>query len=146
MQDFKPRDGRYITNRDSRFPAYLFEMSTRDLARFALFYLDRGKWDNTQLVSEDWIQVSTRPYSDTPSGGYGYLWWTGESASGGRQKIAFPKGSFWAEGHLGQYAVVLPSLDLIVVNRLDGRQTKQMIEKRQMAHFVRMVINAAPHY
>lgn len=144
MQDFTPRDGHYITSADSHFPAYLFDMSARDFASFAMLYLHRGKWKNTQVVPEDWVKTSTRPYSDTESGGYGYLWWTADSASGARQEIAFPKGSFWAEGHLGQYAVVVPSLDLIVVNRLDGRLTRHTIQKRQMAHLVQIVADAAP--
>jgi hypothetical protein len=40
--------------------------------------------------------------------------------------------------------VVVPSLDLIVVNRLDERLTKRTIHKRQMAQLVRMVVEAAP--
>jgi CubicO group peptidase (beta-lactamase class C family) len=144
MQDFTPRDGEYISSSDSRFPAYVFEMSARDFARFALLYLHRGKWSNTQVVPEDWVKASTQPYSDAESGGYGYLWWTGDSASGKPQEISFPQGSFWAEGHLGQYAVVVPSLDLIIVNRVDEKMTKRTVHKRQMAQMVGMVVDAAP--
>jgi len=144
MQDFTPRDGHYVTSPDSFYPAYLFDISARDFARFALLYLHGGKWNDTQIVPEDWVKASTRPYSDTESGGYGYLWWTGDSASGEPQKISFPKGSFWAEGHLGQYAVVVPSLDLIVVNRVDGDMTKRTVHKRQIARMIEMVVAAAP--
>jgi CubicO group peptidase (beta-lactamase class C family) len=144
MQDFTPRDGHYVTGDDTRFPAYLFNMSARDFARFALLYLHGGKWNNVQVVPEDWVKASTHPYSDAESGGYGYLWWTGDSASGAPQKISFPKGSFWAEGHLGQYAVVVPSLDLIIVNRVDGDMTKHTVHKRQIARLVEMVVAAAP--
>ena len=144
MQDFTPHDGHYITGSDTRFPAYVFDMSARDFARFALLYLHGGKWNGTQVVPEDWVKASTHPYSDAPSGGYGYLWWTGDSASGRPQEIVFPKGSFWAEGHLGQYAVVVPALDLIVVNRVDDQKTKRTVHKRQMAQLVRMVVEAAP--
>jgi CubicO group peptidase (beta-lactamase class C family) len=144
MQDFTPRDGHYVGNPDSRYPAYLFDVSARDFARFALLYLHGGKWNDTQVVPEDWVKASTRPYSDAESGGYGYLWWTGDSASGRSQEISFPKGSFWAEGHLGQYAVVVPSLDLIVVSRVDGEMTKRTVHKRQIARMVEMVVEAAP--
>ena len=144
MQDFKPGDGHYIDGSDTRFPAYVFDMSARDFARFGLLYLHGGNWNGTQVVPEEWVKASTRPYSDTESGGYGYLWWTGDSASGKTQEIGFPKGSFWAEGHLGQYAVVLPALDLIVVNRVDGDETKRTVHKRQMAQLVQMVVDAAP--
>jgi CubicO group peptidase (beta-lactamase class C family) len=144
MQDYTANDGRYITSSDSRFPAYVFDMSARDFARFALLYLHGGKWNNVQVVPEDWVQASTRPYSDSESGGYGYLWWTGDSASGKSQEITFPKGSFWAEGHLGQYAVVVPSLDLIVVNRVDEKLTRRTVHKREIAQLVKMVVAAAP--
>jgi len=144
MQDYKPRDGHYITSADTRFPAYPIDMSARDFARFALLYLHGGKWNTTQVVPEDWVKESTRPYSDSESGGYGYLWWTGDAASGKPQAISFPKGSSWAEGHLGQYAVVVPSLDLIIVNRVDEKMTKRTVHKRQIAQMVRMVVAAAP--
>jgi CubicO group peptidase (beta-lactamase class C family) len=119
-------------------------MSARDFARFALLYLHGGRWNGVQVVPEDWVKASTHPYSDTPSGGYGYLWWTGDAASGTSREISFPPGSFWAEGHLGQYAVVVPSLDLIVVNRLDEHLSKRVIHKRQMAHLVHLVFTSAP--
>ncbi|MGA2810648.1 MAG: serine hydrolase [Candidatus Acidiferrum sp.] len=144
MQDFRARDGRYINGADTRFPAYVFDMSARDFARFALLYLHGGKWNDAQVVPEDWVKASTRPYSDTESGGYGYLWWTGDSTSGAPQEISFPEGSFWAEGHLGQYAVVVPSLDLIVVNRVDGDMSKRKVSKREISRLVRMVVGAAP--
>jgi hypothetical protein len=40
--------------------------------------------------------------------------------------------------------VVVPSLDLIIVNRLDGNMTKRKIDKRQMSRMVQMVVAAAP--
>jgi CubicO group peptidase (beta-lactamase class C family) len=144
MQDFRAKDGHYIGGEDTRFPAYIFDVSARDFARFALLFLHGGKWGDVQVVPEDWVKASTRPYSDTESGGYGYLWWTGDSASGAEAAIHFPQGSFWAEGHLGQYAVVVPSLDLIVVNRVDGDMTKSTVSKRQMSRLVQMVVAAAP--
>lgn len=143
MQDFRPRDGEYITGGDTRFPAYIFNMSARDFARFGLLYLRHGEWNGAQVVPRDWVAESTHPYSDTESGGYGYLWWTSDSASGDRADIQFPKGCFWAEGHLGQYAVVVPSLDLVIVNRVDSDLTSRTVGKREMANLVRLVVEAA---
>ncbi len=57
MQDFRPHDGHYITSADSLFPAYPFDMSTRDFARFALLYLHGGNWNGTQVVPEDWLRL-----------------------------------------------------------------------------------------
>ncbi|MFZ0336538.1 MAG: serine hydrolase [Terracidiphilus sp.] len=144
MQDFRARDGQYIAGHDTRFPAYVFDMSARDFARFGLLYLHHGEWNGVQVVPRDWVEASTHPYSDTESGGYGYLWWTGDSASGEPAEIPFPRGSFWAEGHLGQYAVMVPSLDLVIVNRVDSDLTRRTVGKREMAHLVRLVVEAAP--
>jgi CubicO group peptidase (beta-lactamase class C family) len=119
-------------------------MSARDFARFALLYLRGGRWNGVQVVPEDWGKASTRPYSDCESGGYGYLWWTGDSASGSPQRTSFPKGSYWAEGHLGQYGVVVSSLDLIIVNRVDDSLTRRSVDKKQISRLVEMVVGVAP--
>jgi CubicO group peptidase (beta-lactamase class C family) len=144
MQDYKPGDGRYITNGETRFPAYRFEMSTRDFARFALLYLHKGLWNKSEIVPAEWVDASTRPYSDTTSGGYSYLWWTADSASSRPPETPFPSGSFWAEGNLGQYAVAVRSLDLIVVNQVDSTLTGRTVHKSQMSQLIRMVADAAP--
>jgi CubicO group peptidase (beta-lactamase class C family) len=144
MQDFRPKDGHYITSKESRFPAYPFDMSARDLARFALLYLHGGNWNGVQVVPADWVKASIQPYSNTESGGYGYLWWTADSLTHATPEYRFPKGSFWLEGHLGQYAVVIPSLDLIIVNRIDGDKTKHTVDKRQMAHLVHTIVSVTP--
>ncbi|XOK64571.1 serine hydrolase domain-containing protein [Paenibacillus elgii] len=49
-------------------------LTPRDMARFGFVYLNRGHWDNHQIVSEAWIDEST---AMTPHN-YGYLWWLRE--------------------------------------------------------------------
>jgi CubicO group peptidase (beta-lactamase class C family) len=144
MQDFRVKDGHYIHDPASQFAAYGFRMSARDFARFALLYLHHGNWNGTQIVPAVWVAESTHPYSDTGSGGYGYLWWTGDSATAKNRPVSpFPPGSFWLEGHLGQFAVVVPSLDLIVVTRVDSNVTKMKVSKAQVSELVRDVVAAA---
>jgi Beta-lactamase len=134
MQDFRAKDGRYIRGPESRFPAYPMQMSARDFARFAFLYLHGGNWAGTQVVPAAWVAESTHPWSNTESGGYGYLWWTGDSASAKHHpQYVFPAGSFWLEGHLGQYAVVVPSHDLIVVVRVAGDKPSKQVHKGDMA-------------
>jgi CubicO group peptidase (beta-lactamase class C family) len=54
---------------------YLFRMSARDLARFGLLFLRRGRWKNQQIISSDWIRESTASHSKWgQEGGYGYMW------------------------------------------------------------------------
>jgi hypothetical protein len=40
--------------------------------------------------------------------------------------------------------VVVPALDLIIVNRVDEQMTRRTVHKRQMAQLVRMVVEATP--
>ena len=144
MQDFRAKDGHYVRGPESRFPAYPMRMSARDMARFALLYLHGGNWAGTQIIPAQWVADSAHPWSDTESGGYGYLWWTADSATPSHHPdYVFPPGSFWLEGHLGQYAVVVPSLDLIVVVRVDSDRTRSVVHKRQMAELMKLVVAAA---
>jgi hypothetical protein len=120
MQDYKPQDGRYVSGAASEQRAYPIRMSARDLARFALLYLEGGAWHGRQIVPADWVRESTQSYSSSGFGpGYGYLWWTGTSAEHKDKDIKLPTGSFFAWGDRGQFAFVVPSADLVVVARLD---------------------------
>jgi len=144
MQDFRAKDGHDVRIPESHYSAYTMRMSARDFARFALLYLHAGNWDGKQVVPAAWVAESTQAWSNTESGGYGYLWWTGDSATPNhRSKYVFPPGSFWLEGHLGQYAVVIPSHDLIAVVRVAGDHPSKTVGKGEMSTLVKMVIDAA---
>ncbi|MFM0247970.1 serine hydrolase domain-containing protein [Paraburkholderia sediminicola] len=138
MQDYRSSDGHYVSGGlATRYPAYPFNMSARDLARFALLYLHNGRWRDQQIVPAEWVAESTRSYSDTPTGGYGYMWWTSVPASGPRgPKVTLLRPTYWADGHLGQYAVVVPSLDLVVVNLVDSRLTSKRMGQSKMERLV----------
>jgi CubicO group peptidase (beta-lactamase class C family) len=144
MQDYRPSDGHYVSGgAATRYPAYLIDMSTRDFARFALLYLHDGNWRGRQVVPANWVAESTRPYSDTHTGGYGYMWWTSDPAIGPRGANAeLLRPAYWADGHLGQYAVVVPSLDLVVVTRVDARLTSKQIGQLRMEKLVWLVESA----
>ena len=92
-------------------------MSARDLARFALLYLNKGAWAGRQIVPADWVRESTRPYSVQPNSGfgYGYLWWIAPATPGPE---GIPVGTFMA-GRRRPHAFVIPARDLVVVNRVD---------------------------
>jgi CubicO group peptidase (beta-lactamase class C family) len=120
MQDYRPRDGSYLRGEASIHAAYPIRMSARDLARFALLYLHRGNWAGRQIVPQAWVRESTQAYSRSPFGeGYGYLWWTDFLDGTVAPTVALPEGSFMALGAGGQYAVVVPALDLVIVHRVD---------------------------
>jgi CubicO group peptidase (beta-lactamase class C family) len=114
MQDFRLEDMYYLRAKDdaqpferSVYPAYHFRLSARDLARLGYLYLQRGAWNGTQLIPRDWIEESTRPYSDASNGGgYGYLWWV--------NGFDLPVKSFNADGALGKYLFVIPERGVVV--------------------------------
>jgi len=140
MQDYRPEDGEYVTGRDSIHRAYPLRMSARDLARFALLYLNNGAWAGRQIVPATWVRESTQSYSHDENGwGYGYLWWTAGDAE------QLPAGSFFAWGAGGQFAFVVPARDLVVVSRVDRDLHLPQPRSREAAQLVRLVLEAAPH-
>ena len=141
MQDYRPADGEYVTGAASVYPAYPFKMSARDLARFALLYLRNGQWEGRQLVPARWVEASAQPYSSSEWGpGYSYLWWTGPVENGVAPSVKLPKGTYYAQGAGGQYAFVIPALDLVVVHR--AAHTDQGVSLRQMSRLLWLLLDA----
>jgi CubicO group peptidase (beta-lactamase class C family) len=94
--------------------------SARDWARFGLLYLRDGVAESGQrILPEHWVDYSAQltPQS-ADQYGYGAGFWTqrGNSAAA-RERIAagMPADSFMALGSQGQYTIVIPSLDLVIV-------------------------------
>ena len=94
--------------------------SARDWARFGLLYLRDGVSESGQrLLPEGWVDYSARltPLS-ADEYGYGAGFWTqrGNSAAArARITAGFPPDSFMAIGSQGQYTIVIPSHDLVIV-------------------------------
>ena len=140
MQDYRPSDGIYYAGADSIHRAYPIRMSARDLARFCLLYLRNGTWGGKQIVPAPWVAESTRPYSDAGRDrGYGYLWWT---AAPQPHAGLFGEGWFLALGAGGQYGFVKPSVDLVVVLRVDRDMRLPEPQFTDFTEFVEQVAKA----
>jgi len=89
-------------------------LTARDMAKFGFLYLNRGKWEETQILSEEWIESSTEEHVGNIYGrySYGYHWWI--TNVGG-----YP--AFLASGYGGQIIGVVPSLDVVVVLKYDAQ-------------------------
>lgn len=87
--------------------------SARDLARLGLLYLNDGVWQGERLLPEDWRAFVTRPSGPQPDGpfGYGATFWLLNRSEG------VPADAFAAFGNRGQYLVIVPSRDLVIVRR-----------------------------
>jgi CubicO group peptidase (beta-lactamase class C family) len=89
----------------------------RDWARFGQFTLDDGEVDGRRLLPEGWMDYVT---TVVPAGGepepYGAQWWLNDAGDGSSLRLpGMPADAYWASGHDGQYVVVVPSADLVVV-------------------------------
>lgn len=95
--------------------------NARDLARFGLLYLNSGVWNGERLLSEQWIDFVRTPAPSTAERGnfYGGQWWLVPD-----DRTDVPPDAYSTAGNRGQYVVVVPSHDLVIVRRgLDfGRQ------------------------
>jgi CubicO group peptidase (beta-lactamase class C family) len=102
-------------------------LKPRDMAKIGFLYLNNGQWDGKEIISADWVKLSTQMYSE---GGfpeytnYGYLWWVtnidGYSA-------------YFAAGYGGQLIYVIPDADIVVVitSKLDRPhpENKEIVSK-----------------
>ena len=95
--------------------------NARDLGRFGLLYLNGGVWNGERLISEDWIEFVRTPAPATVGRGgqYGGQFWLVPE-----DRDDVPKDAYSTSGNRGQYVVIDPSHDLVIVRRgLDyGRQ------------------------
>lgn len=122
--------------------------TARDLARFALLYLNDGMWNGERILPEGWVAYSVKPaasrerYLRENAGGnrwgYGAQWWLLGGDAG------TPAGAYTTNGSRGQFATIVPTHDLIVVRTgLDagGSGWKQA---QFVAEIVRAVAPAQP--
>jgi CubicO group peptidase (beta-lactamase class C family) len=92
-------------------------MSARDWARFGLLYLRDGKWENTQVLPEGWADHARTPTPDS-KGQYGaHFWLNAIDPTTGHAVISdrVPTDAFMARGYGAQVALIIPSLDMIIV-------------------------------
>ncbi|MDF2191804.1 serine hydrolase [Paraflavitalea sp. CAU 1676] len=87
-----------------------FNTNVRDFARLGRLMLDSGRWKGYEIITPDYFQASITPCGIKDEGGnacdyYGYQWWIVPT----RQDI------YYARGILGQYIIMIPSKNMVVV-------------------------------
>ncbi len=108
--------------------------TARDLARLGLLYLNDGMWEGERLLPEGWRDYATRAAGPQPEGdfGYGATFWLMNRSEG------VTADAFAAFGNRGQYLVMIPSRDLVIVRR--GYDTTE--DRFDIAAFTRAVVAA----
>ncbi len=105
-------------------------ISTEDMARFGMVFLNQGKWDQEQLISPEWIKKATQP--SVPNVNYGYMWWLNQKGS--RHWEGVPEHLFYAAGFGGNFIVVDQKNGLLMVTR--------WLEPSKIGEFVKQVYEA----
>lgn len=112
----------------------------RDLARFGYLYLNDGCWASQRILPDGWVRSSTTvsqtylhsitPPDDGPSG---WQWWLNRKVP--EQHVdtlpweGVPEDAYAAIGHWGQFIIVIPSLDLVIVRTGDDREDRTNLSK-----------------
>jgi len=94
----------------------------RDMGKIGMLVLNSGKWKNEQVVSEKWIDESTRSYVvESDYFGYGYQWW--HRSKGNATWWEKPSSGLSNEhemvialGSGGKYIMIIPDMDMVVVS------------------------------
>jgi CubicO group peptidase (beta-lactamase class C family) len=160
MQDFQPDDVYYFGGPFSLYPAYHFEITARDMARFGLLYLRHGRWNGKQIVPAEWVEKSSHASEMVQTdgadhGGYEYLWWVDYGG------VHFPEvslpGIYSARGNGAHYIFIIPTLDMVIVHRTDNdppikdaktitdyanRSAPASTSRAEFGHLVRLILNA----
>ena len=116
----------------------------RDYAKFGLLYLQKGRWEDKQILSEQWIIDSHKTDGDhlvpgerdTSSNpwGYGYQWWV----------PGFPDTDFTASGVYNQYIYIDPLTDVLIAKTSSNYKYTSELQMSKDMH-VAMFRSIAKH-
>ncbi|MGB6648162.1 MAG: serine hydrolase, partial [Bacteroidota bacterium] len=96
------------------------KITPRDMAKIGVTFLNKGVWNRKRIISEQWVEKSATPFPgnnwmnnwDDHWGmkGYSYSWWTHHFVKSGKRLDMF-----YAAGWGGQFIMVIPELNTVVV-------------------------------
>lgn len=120
LKDKIGMDGSWFTLENNR----VYRSTTRSMARFGLLILNKGKWENEQIINADYIKDATQTSQDINKA-YGYLWWINGQSSFHLPQSQFefqgsiipsgPADMFMALGKNDQKIYVIPSKKMVVI-------------------------------
>lgn len=106
-------------------------LTSRDLLKFGQLYLDKGRWNGKQIISESWVEESFDKYlrlQDYPDKNeYGYLWWHATYVINGREIE-----SIEARGAGGQFIFIVPELETVVVITAGNYRNRKGNQSREI--------------
>ncbi len=123
---FGAADGLRVNGGSGNYNRHV-SISAREVARFGLLFLNRGRWNDAQLLSASWVEQATAVQvpADLPLGHpesgidgrgvYGFnLWINGLLAEGGRKWPGAPPGTYAASGSNNNDLFVIPEWNMVI--------------------------------
>jgi CubicO group peptidase (beta-lactamase class C family) len=149
MEHFDYDDDMTHKVNESLHAAYMFKISARDMARFGLLMLRRGDWNGKRIIPADWVKEITSYCSDAfvyGGDGYGYMWWV---VKNNNKLPHFPfvelkEGTYSARGAYGQYILVIPEYDMVIVHRVNSFERGNNVSGSRFGMIVKMILMAGP--
>ena len=95
-----------------------FYANTRDWAKLGQLLLQNGQWNGKQLLPTDWVEYTISPTKTSSLNNYGAHFWLNEVPDDKtikRKWPSAPEDTYYMGGYQGQYVIVIPSEDLVIV-------------------------------
>lgn len=134
----------------SKFKAYHFVLSTRDMARVGYLMLRKGTWHNVQVIPQHWVETITTISTSLEEmktvdprikewswykWGYGMMWRIWDSP----EQAPELEEAYTATGNMGQYITIIPSLDVVVALKTKpdyGRRTEYDVYEKLLTAII----------
>ncbi|WP_379130676.1 serine hydrolase domain-containing protein [Paenibacillus sp. sgz500958] len=116
-----------------------------DMVKFGQLYLGQGTFEGRRLLTPDTIREFTAPRIETEApqkAQYGRHWWISSFATG-EEKSDKEIPYYYALGFGGQYIIVVPSFELVVVITADSTKKKRTKVDLFRQHIVPLLLNSA---
>jgi CubicO group peptidase (beta-lactamase class C family) len=134
-----------------------FWATPRDMARFGYLYLNGGCWNGQQVLPPGWNTdanklasglVANRTVGWTPGSVYGHLWWLNTPLPApwptAQQAPPYPDAppdTYLAVGHWGQFVVVIPSHNMVIIRTGDDRDSSSLDQNNaNMDQFLKLAL------
>jgi len=100
-------------------------MTSRDMMRFGLLYLNNGRWEGKQIIPADYVAATPPPSKLNQD--YGYMFW--DFADLTCIEIPHLKNAYYASGSFGQFICILPESDTVIVRTGSAGQLVRTLSK-----------------
>lgn len=119
MQDFDASnviigDPWFWPSQETLHSQYYMYLSTRDTARLGVLVAQGGVWNGHQIISRDWMDLSTAPHSDLSES---HIVYQRYDAFGYQWALDSKSGTIWTDGYGGHFMLSDPARNLTIVER-----------------------------